>query len=103
MTCWSVYYDDGSVISQDTPVENTPGRGVLVIAQVLNGEAYVRWGHDFWWWDGRQWWGADLFGLFDQLSLPGWKKVLFGRTVSNEQFGEVTARAMRDFGLIEVA
>jgi hypothetical protein len=94
-----IYYDDGG--TYDGPPEHAPGLGVLVVAQHIDGQPSIVYGHDFYWWSGDRWWGADQAGIWDYLHRPGWRKVIFGRTVSNERFAEVMAQAMRDHGLIE--
>jgi hypothetical protein len=93
---WRLYYDDGS--TWEGPVEAAPGLGVVVVLMT----DFVIVGHDFYCWhaDQGRWWGADQAGLWDYLQQPGWKKVLFGRTVSNEQYGRIHARAMRDCGMM---
>jgi hypothetical protein len=102
---WAVYYDDGSTWTDaDGPVEDTPGLGaVVVLVQPDEGESFVIVGHDFYCWhaDQGRWWGADQSGVWDYLHRPGWRKVVFGRTVSNADYGAVHARAMRDAGMIQ--
>lgn len=99
---WRIYYDDGSTWADtDGPVEDAPGLGVVVIL-VEQAESFVIVGHDFYCWhaDQERWWGADQSGVWDYLHRPGWKKVIFGRTVPNEIYGRIHAHAMRDAGMI---
>jgi hypothetical protein len=95
-----IYYDDGS--TYDGPPEDAPGLGVQVIVCQVDGQSKFVVGADFYCWhaDDGQWWGADVFGLMDHLQQPGWKRVLFGRTISNADHGRIMARAMEDHGLI---
>jgi hypothetical protein len=99
---WTVYYDDGSTYTSQGQVEDTPGLGVLVVAQRVDGRWSIVQGHDFYWWDTaeQRWWGADQAGVWDHLHRPGWSKVVFGRTVGNHRFTDTMARAMRDHGMI---
>lgn len=100
---WSIYYDDGSIWSSENgSVEETPGLGVVAVLLKPEGSPMIVVGHDFYCWheDQQRWWGADQSGVWDYLHRPGWKKVLFGRTVSNEQYGRIHAQAMRDAGMI---
>lgn len=98
---FSIYYDDGTVRT-DEAIETLPGLGVLVIGQIVDGQPQILLKSDFYWYEEteQRWWGADQAGLWDYLQRPGWKKVLFGRTVSNQCFGKAQAQAMRDYGLI---
>lgn len=99
---FSVYYEDSVITDTDCPIQDLPGLGVLVIGQIVDGQPQILLKSDFYWFEEseQRWWGADQAGLWDYLQRPGWKKVLFGRTVSNQDFGKAQARAMRDFGLI---
>lgn len=47
---------------------------------------------DYYWYEGDTWIGGDTFGLWDYLSRPGWKRVLFGRTISDTAY-ETICRA----------
>jgi hypothetical protein len=101
---WAVYYDDGTVWHDtDGPVEDTPGLGVVVVSITTDDGSFVIVGHDQYVWhaDQGRWWGADQAGLWDYLQRPGWRKVILGRTVSNERYGEIHGQAMRDAGMIE--
>lgn len=70
---WRIYYDDGSTFdnAQSSP-RDAPAYGVIciVFANELIGRkiAHLK---DFYYWvpDERQWWGSDIFGLLDQMSL----------------------------------
>lgn len=54
--------------------------------------------NDYYWYLSDQdiWQGGDIFGLWDYLTQPGPKKVLFGRTITNSAFQEILARAYCD-------
>lgn len=96
MISWRVYYDDGSTF--DGPPEDTPTTGVIAIVQPDPDHGRMvlsRWDYyDFH--DNGQWWGHDIFGLFDCLTRPGWKRVLFGRTIETARFRQIVARAEAD-------
>ncbi|MHC4752905.1 MAG: hypothetical protein ACYTFW_23920 [Planctomycetota bacterium] len=40
--------------------------------------------------------GGAKFGMYDYLIEPGFKRVLFGRTVTSDQFNEIFKRASND-------
>ena len=90
-----IYYSDGSTF--DGPVEDAPGLGVVVIVQDdpdVGRMVMSRWDH-FCWHDG-QWWGHDHTGLMDCLALPGFNRVLHGRTVSQDVWQAINALALAD-------
>jgi hypothetical protein len=70
---------------------------VQTIAQVnkLTGRRIER-ENDYYIWTDHGWRGCDQFGLFDYLIEPGFKVVLFGRSLSNEEYKEVLDRACND-------
>jgi hypothetical protein len=105
MLLWRVYYDDGATYSNlDGPVEAAPALGVQCIVKRDAAPALesvgrvVMEGFDHYWWSGSEWWGADAFGLWDYLQRPGWKRVLFGRTLSTSDFVAIRRRALSDPG-----
>ena len=90
-----VYYSDGSTFDGDP--ESAPGLGVVVIVQDdpdVGRMVMARW--DFYCWHQGQWWGHDLTGLMDCLALPGFNRVLIGRTVSQERWQAINAAALAD-------
>ena len=92
-----VYYSDGSTFAGD-PAE-APGLGVVVIAQDDDDVGRMimgRW--DYYCWHAPQWWGHDLTGLIDCLATPGPNRVLIGRTVSQDDWHAIQARAVSDPG-----
>lgn len=101
---WRVYYSDGATFSEDDgEPEEAPARGVVAIAcwDREHGRQVIA-EFDFYWWSGDPdccWYGGDVFGLWDHLSGPGWKRVLFGRSVPTARFREVMGRATSDPGL----
>lgn len=94
---WKVYYGDGSSISDiQTDAHLIPGRNVVCIVNKhpeVGMQIVTR--HDYYWFD-KIWFGGDLFGLYDYLLTPGWKKVLFGRTIPTEQYEDIVKLALTD-------
>jgi hypothetical protein len=96
---WAIYYANGDrVTDSDQKPEDVPTRGVIAI-----GQAHDRAGriilskHDYYWWtDHDQWFGGDIFGLWDYLCTPGWKRVLFGRSVTDGTFETIMTQATDD-------
>lgn len=96
MTAWEVYYDDGSTITGCLPEEVKPF-GIVCIAQKHSQKSRcLMHGWDFYYWheEDEQWWGCDLQGLLDRLlhRLPV-RALLQGRTVDNETYQNIMARA----------
>lgn len=78
---WIIYYGDGSTYGdQDGAPENAPTRNVQAITCEPDGI----------------WKGGDIFGLFDYLLRPGWKRVLFGRAVTNDAYEKAVTIARND-------
>lgn len=92
---WKIYYDDGTTYTGDPFL--APALGVLIVVHPDPEHGrYFRFNHDYYWFENNRWEGGDLFGLYDYLMRPGCKKVIFGRIVTNERFGEVYNQAMLD-------
>lgn len=90
MSKWKIFYDDGSTYTdQDGAVESAPKRGVqgIVLADDMLGRRTEH-GSDFYIHvpDRGFWRGVDHFGLFDYLIDPGFKVILFGRTLSDADY-----------------
>lgn len=102
MVDWAIYYGDDSVCtSQDYTPDRVPARNVQVITIAdVNHGWLTQTGSDYYVWDdrdnGHRWWGVDIFGLYDYLIEPGYKRVLFGRTVTSNRFDEIFRRANGD-------
>ncbi len=91
---WRIYYGDGRTFSADDGgPQDAPALNVQAIAQ---DEQLTGWRlcyrRDFYWWDDG-WCAGDLFGLFDYLARPGWKRVLFGRSIPDPAFEAILRRA----------
>lgn len=95
MAKWLIFYGDNTTFSdQDGPPDQVPSNNVQVIAVededcgrvLLNSK-------DYYWWTGNTWKTGDIFGLYDYLLQPGWKRVLFGRTIDNHEYQAILAKA----------
>lgn len=98
---WRIWYADGTHIrSEECDPFDAPGLGVQVIMQnhPINGR-WAQMAHDYYVWTDGQWVGCDLFGLFDYLQQAGPRKVVFGRTVSNERYEAIYRTAEVDDSL----
>lgn len=96
---WAIYYDDSSRYTDaDGAPEDAPARGVIAIAQEHPEVGRVTLTRDdFYWWMGDDgWYGGDIFGLWDYLCTPGWKRVLFGRSVPDERYHAIVEQATED-------
>lgn len=106
---WRIYYGDGT--TYDGPAEDAPALNVQAVVQrdpsphgsgrfVVHGggQRPNRVPIDYYCYDVEQqiWLGVDLFGLFDYLQRPGWKRVLFGRTVADVDYQDAIRRAGDD-------
>jgi hypothetical protein len=106
---YRIYYGDGT--TYDGPVEDALALNVQAIVQadpnphgtgryVIHGggQRPNRVPIDYYWWDGEQniWAGGDLCGLFDYLGRPGWKKVLFGRSIADATYQQIIVAAGED-------
>lgn len=97
---WKVYYGDGTTVCDlDCSTDRVPALDVQVVLQYdpvagwylqSHGDYYVyREG------DGL-WQACDNMGLWDYLQRPGWKRVLFGRTIRSDDFHDIFQRAISD-------
>lgn len=98
MINWRIYYGDGSVFddSMGTPKEAPPlNVQVIVVADENVGKQLLHlW--DWYYWDGEQWSGADIYGLLDQLMWNHVTAIKQGRTLSQREFDAIKQRAIED-------
>jgi hypothetical protein len=92
---WRVYYGDGSTFDGDPSEAPALNVQAIAVADPVVGR-FVWSARDFYWWEHDQWFGGDLFGVFDYLQRPGWKRVLFGRSIPRATFEAVMKRALED-------
>ena len=100
---WKIFYPDGaSYSSDDGDPALAPKRGVQAIAVTdsMIGRRIER-SENFYIWTPANggWRGADKFGLFDYLIDPGYKIVLFGRTLSEDEYRKIWDRVSNDSDL----
>jgi hypothetical protein len=102
---WLVVYADRQIQGDEhKAVQEIRGSGVLCILQrdrnvgwfLIQGSHYYLW-NDV----SQQWYGVGKndtlsAGLTLYLATPGWKKVLFGETVSNKEWNEIMHWAMTE-------
>lgn len=99
VTPWKVYYGDGTArSSHEYEPQNLPSRGVQAIVQpdVANGFRVLTKDYYFWSREDERWYASDSFGLWDYLAQPGWKTVLFGRSITEAEFEAVYRDALND-------
>lgn len=95
-----VFYGDGSTFSaEDGDPFSAPGENVQTIIRpdpdhnwrAINGCHAYGWEDRG---DGLEWWGLQTESdLVQYLLRPGPRKVLYGRTLSNERYREIIAQA----------
>lgn len=84
MLRWRIYYADGSTFdSTEGGAEKAPALGVVSIVMLRDNSQ-------------GQWYGGDQYGLTQYLIEPGWKRVLLGRTLPDDEFVEISGRAAND-------
>lgn len=97
---WKVWYADGTTYTAaDGGPAGAPARGVQAVTYPSDRVGVrVLTGHDYYWWDDEQaaWLGGDSFGLWDYLARPGWKRVLFGRTLPDDEYRALMAQVRAD-------
>jgi len=99
MLHWKIFYSDSSYTDQDGSPENAPKRDVQAIAvedEVAGRRIERSENHYIWVPDRGCWRGVDKFGLYDYLIDPGYKVVLFGRTLSEEEYSAAWTRIAKD-------
>ena len=97
---WKIYYGDGTTYSDlDGPPELAPKRNVQVIIHSceLVGFAIERDEHYYVYLPERGGWQArNEFGKYDYMIEPGWKIVLYGRTLSGDEYRAIVDKALAD-------
>ena len=93
-----IYYGDGSTFSGD-PFDAHP----LDVQAIVNEEPssptgfVVRNGGSAYVWREETWWDTDEAGMWDYLlTSRGPKAVLFGRTMRNDPYWAIVARAQKE-------
>ena len=98
MADWRIWYGDDTTYSDDDgPVWDAPPTNVVCVATEnydVPGNHSVVHAFDYYWWDPPEWYGGDLFGVFDYLCRPGPKKIVFGRTIPTSDFRRILMSAI---------
>lgn len=98
---WKVYYTGGKTFSdKDGSPFNAPPTGAQVIVKTdsLTGRVLLSC-CDYYWWDSERdaWYGGDSGGYYQyMMTYIGPKNVLFGQYISNEEFHDITVKALAD-------
>lgn len=97
---WVIHYGDGSrYTDEDGAPELAPKRNVqaIAVADERLGRRIER-SNDFYVYvpDRGIWRGVEQFGLYDYLVDNGFKIVLFGRTLTDEEYSLAWKRAVSD-------
>ena len=96
---WKIYYSGATFSDLDGSAYDAPARDCQMIACSDQDHGWYLCRSDHYYWylpDSDLWQGGDMFGLFDYLIEPGQKRVLFGRTISNDEFQAVLSLATND-------
>lgn len=89
---WRIYYGDDTYFEGEP--QDAPERDVQIIVQHDDDRGWIMThANDFYLWNHNRWHGADAVGMYDYLMQPGWKRVLFGRTLPHGKFNEIYYRA----------
>lgn len=89
---YKIFTTNGDYTNEDGPHTGDKARDVQVILQHdPESGPYFQSSSDYYVWRDGRWWGVDIFGLYDFLLETG--LVLFGRTVTNQEYREVYQRA----------
>lgn len=100
---WRIYYRDGKTFddTQGSCFE-APGDGLICIVQAhpkCGRTVMQKWDWYYWHNGEREWWGSEIHGLLYQLThdpLGYIQAVKQGAMVSNEDFRDITKRAVND-------
>ena len=101
MKLWKIYYDDGTTFDSDQgQPHEAPAMGfILALGYDQAGTRHIMQGWDHYCFDRatQQWWGMDLFGVFDRLrfnkEIYAYKE---GRTISKIAWQDMLIRANND-------
>lgn len=100
MATFRIWYGDESTYSDDDgELWAAPSVDVVCVTYRTNDPQHstshmIVHTFDFYWWDAPDWFGGELFGLFDYLTRPGRKKVIFGRTIPTGKYREIISKAI---------
>ena len=97
---WRIYYADYTIFdnTQGDP-EDAPTEGfICALGYDETGARYImhKWDHYRFDKASNQWWGCDVFGVFQALRLGEMYAYKEGRTVSKTLYNELMAKAHND-------
>lgn len=99
---WRVYYTDGSVFTdKDGSPDDAPRSGVGVIVQERShGDYELVHGKDYYYFEPvvGGWHSTDIFGAFDHLLRAKRQCLLFGRMMSDPEWGALFRRVKNEVG-----
>lgn len=88
---YRIYYSDESHFDGKEG-DRPPAIDVQIIVQKDPDRGWITThASDFYIWQSGRWWNCDLYGLFRYLMDTG--LVLFGQTISHEEFNDLYQRA----------
>lgn len=106
MIHWRIYYGDGSTFDHTmgapefipvrTNVQHIVCRDMRPGYDPHNIGRYIVSGKYAYWYEDGEWWGGDEFGMWDYLTRPGPKVVLFGRSIANQAWHDLYQRVLKD-------
>ncbi len=94
------YYSDGTFDNSQGTYLEAPATGVQAIVikdmdePVANVGRIILHRRDYYWYEDGEWYGGDIFGMFDFLMRSGMVK--FGQSIPNPEHREVMRRAIHD-------
>lgn len=100
---WIIHYGDRQTFSdEDGDALDAPALNVQCIVQAADDPNNslgrgLQAEFDFYWFEPEaeeQWVGGDIFGLWDYLTRPGPKKVIFGRSIDTRTHMEIRMEAL---------
>ncbi len=93
-----IYYEDGATYSGDPYLAIPSGAIIVAIEDVgANNGFRLTKSKDAFFWKHDRWWGCDVLGLHDYLTMHiGPKAVLFGRTIRDDLYWEIVQRAIKE-------
>lgn len=96
---WRIYYGDNTAVDDSVPIEDVRALNVQVILQYDPVAGWYLQSHgDYYTYreEDNLWQACDNMGLWDYLQRPGWKRVLFGRTIRSDDFHRIFQAAISD-------
>ena len=98
MIDWKIYYGDKTTFSnEDGGAEMAPcGRVICVAFYDDDNRRRVCHQADYYLWDGRRWYSADISGFMQYMQEPGFKVVKFGREIADLKYREIMGFALNN-------